>query len=166
MRNVGVLILGMFIFTEGALAQGRTGAAVTLPADNSKTLTDFKNTLKPDQWTAIKQMGQNKPIPSKVCPTCTTVDHGQLVAHGLGDDSEPGSGQHIIMPIETASSLSAINSTLWDTLNALKGADKAYMDNYLADEKAHAPTILQQIELRSEYIHNLVSKLSKKSSGK
>jgi hypothetical protein len=165
MRSVGALILGIFLFVEVSFPQRVAAPQVNLANNDSQVLNNFKSTLAQNQWAAVKKLDTTKPAQNGVCPNCTTVDDGQLVAHALVS-SEPGAGpQHILIPINETKRLDAINSNLWDILNALKGADKEYMNHYEAAEKATAPTTLEQIALRSAYIKDLVSRLAKSGGG-
>jgi len=161
MGCVGVLIVSMLLCAEGAIAQGTVGAGTSLAGENSRALQNLKNTLSPEQRTAINDLGRYKPAQSKVCPNCVNVDDSQMVFHAFVNPEPAPGAQHILVPIAEQNRLEDINATLWKTLNLLKGADKEYMNHYLADEKVNAPTTLDQIALRSEYINNLVSKLGK-----
>lgn len=164
MRIAGVLILG--ILCAGAtFAQVTAGPAVNIAGGGSQALIDFRNTLTASQWIAVHNLGNANQIQNKVCPNCTAVDDAQVVAHGIVNP-EPASGSgplHILMPIGEKARLETINATLLSTLSALKGADKDYMDRYQAEERAKATTILEQIALRSEYIHDLVSRMGEQN---
>lgn len=157
MVKLGVLVLSVLLLTEGTSAQVTTSAR-----DSSKALQDFARTLSPEQRKAITNFGRPQTAQSKICPNCQDVDHSQLVFHALDTpDSESGS-RHILFPASEEDRLNTINSSLWQTLNMLKGADQNYMDKYSAEEAAHAPTTLEQIQMRSEHIKSLISELSER----
>ena len=159
MRIACTLILTVFVFAEAAWAQVTTGKAASLTRDNAKVLTDLRNTLSPEQLTAVARL-QGSQTQNKVCPTCTTVDDGQMAGHALGSPEPDPSQKHLVMPVTEEARLNQINAVLWTTLNALKGSDKKYMDQYQAYEAAHAPTTLEQIALRSKFVNDLISRLA------
>lgn len=164
MRIRKPLIASIVLFVTCSLAQ-KAGPQISLSQNTTQTLTEFKQTLGPNQWAAVYKMEETKPSRTQICPDCTSVDDGQLVAHGIANPESGTGPKHILLPITEESRLEKINSTLWSTLNLLKGADKEYMGNYLAEEKSKAPTILEQIALRSKYIHQLVGKLNGTTAG-